>query len=217
MASYTHVVFDFDGVLCDSLPLAICTHNSARQIFPAIPVIANRVEWNNVYNCAEPLAMWLDTATRQRFFDWVVAETLREIEQLRLVEHYLDIVTSIGSAPVYILTAGSERVVQTVLGLHRSNFRAIRGRESARSKHHGLKALIASMRCDRCDVLYIGDTPTDIRMCKELDIDVVGVGYGYGNSDDILEAAPTYYAGSLTELIAVLRSVVRNGNDGVPC
>ena len=53
------------------------------------------------------------------------------------------------------------------------------GRETEGKKKDKILKLCEKFKISKNDIIYVGDTLSDIDFCKSLDIPIISVGYGY--------------------------------------
>ena len=83
-------------------------------------------------------------------------------------------------------------------------FDEVYGREIQGSKIEKINNILCKYGLKKCEVLYVGDTVSDILTCKEIGIDIVAVGYGFHPYEYLLNFAPDYIVRDENELINLL-------------
>lgn len=208
MRRYRHVAFDFDGVLCDSLPAAMAVFNElGEESFPALPRVACQDDMVEVYggSLRTALSAWLDETEHRRFFDLhsaAMAERAGELHAFEGVEEMLDELPP-GSASI-ITSAYSTAVHRVLLGeggdeLPPSLFEIL-GRERGQTKTEKLRELVGRLGISPRECLYVGDLESDVIYCRALPMDIVAVTYGYHPRRHLEGTGPTWLVDSVGEL-----------------
>jgi len=214
MRKYHHVLFDFDGVLCDSLQQAMTAFNDiAAREFPAVPRVHGRNDMTVVYagslkTCLHP---WLSEHDAKRFFDLHSARMMELAGDLKVFDGVGALLNSLGPRGCSIVTSAYSDAVLRVLRQdpHFSGHTIFRiaGRELRQSKTQKILDTLANLHVRPEDAIYVGDLESDILYCKDVPIDIIAVGYGYHPSSYLLTKKPTYFAESLADLQALLATV----------
>ena len=202
----TSVIFDFDGVLGLSRPLAWAAGCRILMTFGYQAQVATMRDYRRAFgreaqeNVAGPDG----------------AETLREMHRLIMraqaaeIPQHTALIDMIGTlrCPVGIITAGYAATARRCLGASAEVFRFIRGRENG-SKG----SLLAACRHDEFTApLYLGDTVRDIRRCRDSGVPICATAWphAYDELDDLAAAQPEWIVRNLPELAALLNSLHLN-------
>jgi phosphoglycolate phosphatase len=214
MSKYHHVLFDFDGVLCDSLRQAMTAFNDiAAREFPVVPRVHSRDAMTVVYAgslkyCLHP---WLSEDDAKRFFDLHSAQMMELADELKVFEGVGALLSSLRPRGCSIVTSAYTEAVLRVLkqdpDFSGDALFAIAGRELRQSKTRKILDILASLGIQPADAIYVGDLESDILYCKDVPIDIIAVGYGYHPSSYLRSKNPTYLVESLADLHALLATV----------
>lgn len=201
-----HLILDFDGVICDSLSLAIAVHNELREKrYSSLPQISSVSEWHRFYGTKpeQSVRQCLGDA-QEDFFSQVVAVTQLRISELGLFEGIDSILESLGPDTCTIITSGSEIIARHVLSRRLSGrdqcIRQVLGKERSPAKATNMAAVVDSHGLCIANVLFAGDTESDIVAAQEVGVAVVAVGYGYCPVSFLRALEPDYVANSVNEL-----------------
>lgn len=201
------VMFDFDGVIVDSL-----------DVFGAAFLDACAVAGVEGFTRTDDLlAVMADNffaGMRARgVADERVAEVLRRVgEALIRARHWLkpfplvpDVLEDLADTrTVVIVTSSPGEVVEGWLRTHRVHGVAeVAGAESALSKVEKIHALLARFPGQEV-YWYVGDTAGDIREAREAGVTPLGVAWGWHEPEMLLEAGAERIVASPAELLAIV-------------
>jgi phosphoglycolate phosphatase-like HAD superfamily hydrolase len=216
MPSYEHVLFDFDGVLCDSLDAAMAEFNAlATGEFPALPVVGGPDDMVTVYggSLRTCLSSWLDAADHRRFFDAHSAAMAARAAGggLRLFPGIDALLTALPPGSASIVTSAYSDAVRAMLapdGVLPSAIGVIAGRERRQIKTDKIRDVLAEggLRVDQA--LYAGDLESDVLYCRDVPIDMVAVSYGYHPAWHLETCRPAYLVDDVAALTALLGRVL---------
>ncbi len=209
MSKIQHILFDFDGVLCDSLAAAMDAFNAIRnKHFPEarIPEVSSPQDMTVVYSGSLRTCFhrWLSEQNAKRFFDLhsaqmkAVADTLKPFPGVgrllgRLAPQRCSIVTSAYSPAVRTVLAKDPAYTENAIY-------QIAGRELRRKKSDKINAILGSLNLTPDEALYVGDLESDILYCRDVPIDIIAVGYGYHPASYLSSKTPTHLVNSVDEL-----------------
>lgn len=209
--SYRHFIFDFDGVICDSLQFAIEEFNRIRQEhFPALPAVQGQPDMTIVYGGSLRTCLhgWLSEDDGKRFFDMHSAAMAARASSLSLFEGIAKTLTSLGSNGASIVTSAYSQAVMAILTkdphFDRRCIYQIAGRELRQSKTEKIKKILSGLDLSANDAIYVGDLESDILYSSQVPIDIVAVGYGYHPLEYLSGKNPTFCVGSVKELNELL-------------
>jgi phosphoglycolate phosphatase-like HAD superfamily hydrolase len=214
---YDHFIFDFDGVICDSLSLAIRAFNQIREAhFPGLPAVSGKQDMSVVYSgpLKTCLNRWLTDAEGKRFFDLHSAAMAQCADQLKSFAGMGRSLSMLGEQAVSIVTSAYSEAVRRVLAMdeefdERCLYR-IAGRELRQSKTQKIKDILESRGLSPEQAVYIGDLESDILYCRDVPIDIVSVGYGYHPYEYLRSKNATHCVGSVEELRSLFRVISRH-------
>lgn len=212
---YAHAIFDFDGVLCDSLAAAINAFNAIRDSdFPSLPYVATREDMTVVYagslkTCLHP---WLAPEDASRFFDLHSARMAGVAATLQVFPGVGTLLGSLGHGSCSIVTSAYSDAVRAILerdpAYRPSSVFRIAGRELRQSKTQKIRDILAALGLASEDAVYVGDLESDILYCRDVPIDIIAVGYGYQPPTYLQSKHPTYFAESVADLEMLLGSMI---------
>jgi phosphoglycolate phosphatase-like HAD superfamily hydrolase len=211
MKTYGHVLFDFDGVLCDSASAAMEEYAGIRaKHFSCLPPVRNLDELGNVYSGSlrTCLHRWLTPTETKVFFDLHSAAMAQRIGSLALFEGARQALSLCGPRGASIVTSAYTDVVWALLRRD-SEFDdtcvlTVAGRELHQTKTAKISAITSSIgiRCD--DAVYVGDLESDILYCRDVPIDIIAVSYGYQPRHYLEGKGATYLLDSVDDLCTLI-------------
>jgi phosphoglycolate phosphatase-like HAD superfamily hydrolase len=213
--TYQHVLFDFDGVICDSLPEAMRAFNTLRADFPTLPEVASKDHMVSVYGgrLRSCLSDWLTVVDHQRFFERHSALMAELGDELELFPGISDVLSRLNPGSASIVTSAYGFHVRSVLtraAVDPDRFYAIVGKETKLTKTEKIQRLSAKLGVPLTDCLYVGDLESDILYCRDVPIDIAAVGYGYHPRWHLEACSPTYLVDSVAELGRLLQALIRD-------
>lgn len=214
MKRYRHVLFDFDGVIADSLGLAIEAFNTIRdQHFLQLPRVTCQADMTVVYagSLRASLFKWLSPDDSRRFFDLHSARMAEQAESLPIFPGIARSMSALGDKRASIVTSAYSQAVQRVL-LRDTDFDEnclfeIAGRELHQPKTTKIQAILDRLGIRAEEAVYVGDLESDILYCRDVPMDIIAVGYGYHPSSYLKTKNPAYVAETVDELDALLVQV----------
>ncbi|TDQ40409.1 HAD-IA family hydrolase [Aureibacillus halotolerans] len=208
---YRYVLFDFDGTLVDSVPLAVRIFNElasthgfkhihAKDMRPLKEAsIKQKCELLGVpiYKIPQLLHVF-----RSRYRE--------QLDSLDFIDGIEGVIRTAAekSYQMGVLSSNDERVIQSFL--HKNNaemFHEIIGRSSLYGKASFLRKFLRQKQLSPKEVLYIGDEERDIFACKETGIDIAAVTWGFEGYEQLYQHKPRYLFTSPSELGRLLNTI----------
>lgn len=208
---YRHFIFDFDGVICDSLESAMNVFNQIQKDhFPTLPNAYSQDDMKIVYSGSlrTCLQKWLSEDESKKFFDLHSAEMSKRTEKLKTFPGIGKVLTSLGNQNVSIVTSAYSEAVEKILAEDKDYDKTclykIAGRELRQTKTVKINEILNGLGLTSKESIYVGDLESDILYCRDVPIDIVAVGYGYHPGEYLLEKKPTFYVDSVKDLGTLL-------------
>lgn len=211
-----HVIFDFDGVLCDSLAAATAALNQLRlQRFNALPEARTQDDMVTVYGGSLQTCMdeWLSKEDQRAFFDEHSAAMSKLATQLKPFPGIGRLLLSIGSEGSSIVSSAYGDAIKNVLGRDpefdpRSIFR-IAGRELRQTKTEKIRGILEARAIAADAAIYVGDLESDILYCRAVPLRIVSVTYGYHPRWHLARCGPDYLVDSVADLGRLLMRLTK--------
>ncbi|MBN2255448.1 MAG: HAD family hydrolase [Deltaproteobacteria bacterium] len=200
------LLFDFDGVIADSLELYETT---TRRCFELIgtPITPNREVFLDLFD--------------DNFYDAIQArgvkieEFIRAIREIGPSVDFSGVGLFAGIEPVLeelarentliVISSNTNHAVGTILSAHRCAccFQEIMGADVMVSKVRKIIHAMEKYRCPPVMSLFIGDTAGDIREARQAGIGTVAVTWGWHGRERLESADPDYIVDTPEELLAL--------------
>lgn len=178
-----YFIWDFDGVICDSADLAFKAHNEICKDYTKLPKVTNCYDYANLIQRGydESLTRYLSKEQLNEYF-YKHRETIYEKRnELKLFSMVIESIIN-NKIPSIIITSTYEKVVKDVFqnnGYNVDIFKEIIGREKQGSKAEKLLELCKGLNIQLNEIVYIGDSLSDIDFCNKLGVNIIAVSYGY--------------------------------------
>ncbi len=199
------LIFDFDGVICDSLESAIeCTKTAAKSlgfvasITPADIAALENVTFPEIGRIAGVPQFALD-AFAHEIFGCLMAS----VNNMAVFPEIPNALNSLAQSHILaIVTANHPAVIQSVLS--RANCRetvsSILGGDTPGQKSEKILSLIEKYGFSKADTWMIGDSRSDIREGQKAGVKTLAVTWGWQTREFLLKAEPVAIIDSAGEL-----------------
>lgn len=201
---YSHVVFDFDGTLVDSLANSIA----------AFRRIAPRFKLNLDLDLATARTMPTRDLFRQmgvgfwklpriiRAFQEEAAQDAPNLKLFDGIAETLEVFSSRG-VRLGILSSNREDAIRTCLRANgvEERFAFVVGYPKLFGKAKALRRILKAERIDRESFLYVGDEARDVQAAKRAKVASAAVTWGFHAEELLRTAEPKYLVRSPAELI----------------
>lgn len=186
------LVWDFDGVLCDSRSVAFKMHNKISYKYN-LPKVTSKKDYSEILD-NNALNKYLSPVEIEKYYYEHRKLMYDYRNNLKLFNDVVEFIknTSIKSI---LITATYEKLVREVFikeGYDPLIFEYILGRETVGGKKDKVQKVYELLNVNEGEILYIGDTLNDVNFCSNLNIPILVSGYGYSevgvaNSKGVLE------------------------------
>ncbi len=201
------LIFDFDGVICDSFEEVILILNS----------IANGGKIKNLSKLELNKLRQIETkevfsllGIRNEQLPVIIAQALKilssKIASLKLIQGIEKVLCALheSGVPLGIVTSNSKENVSSFLETYHINFFDFIYTGNLFDKGTVLKKLIQNMTYDPKNVFYIGDETRDIIASREASVHSVAVGWGFNHKNVLIKHKPDYLLSSPNELMTLV-------------
>lgn len=204
------VLFDFDGVICDSFEAAMVAFN---DLAPTFHYKALNLEEKQLYRQTPTKKFLSDhriSSWKLPFFLYKMKKKIRgripSLSPFHNLQETLDLIRNKGSV-AGILTSNSLENVQAFLKAHDiKGFDFIVHGSSLFGKDKLIKEVQEKSQAQ--NIIYIGDEMRDIEACKSADIPIISVTFGYHAENLLKSLNPDYLASSYKEVQNILSEVL---------
>lgn len=181
-----YLIWDFDGVLCNSKHEAFSAHNKICKKFQKLPHIYNETDYAEVFNCQYDMAIakYLSKEEIEEYFETHRKIMISKKDSYNLYEKIFQCINHFKQKSI-IITSTSAELVRYIIknnGYNSNIFVEIIGRETEGSKSIKLIDLCSRYNLNKeKEIIYIGDTLNDVITCEKLNIPVIAISYGYSD------------------------------------
>lgn len=217
MKPYKILMFDFDGVLADSLePCMTEINRLVRSDFPALPVVSTQHDMANIYSTQLRHSLQRFGLSDQESADFFDQHTHAMLKHVTKIEPFYDVINALQKCPVpvVIITSSHTDAVTTILdktdSRSRQKFDHILGFEHPGGKIEKIQQILKEYKLEASEGLYIGDMASDILYCREVPVDVAAVGYGYHPAEYLQQFNPEHLLKSPDDLIIFLDDIYQH-------
>lgn len=191
---YQTIIFDFDGTLADTLPLAIELFNEAsRRPDILTPEFIEKLRGMPAQAAIKAVGIPLWRIPR------LVAQSKAILfRELARAQPFADIPAVIkalaGTRQLYVMSSNSANNVNLFLERHdlREYFAGIYGDVGLFSKAKMLKKIIKEQQLNKKSCIYVGDETRDIEAAHKIGLPIISVGWGYNNTTILSKYRPEY-------------------------
>lgn len=209
------VIFDFDGVLANSLSITMEKINFLHTIgFDKLPKVFTQKDMSELFDVKlrDSLHKYgYGKSETKNFFDLHTQLMCQDAHRVPVFDRILNFVEN--SPRVYSVVSSSYfSYMETVICKYSNNalqfFDEVFGRETQGSKEEKIYKVISAHNLKKEEIIYVGDTASDILTCKEIGIRIIAVGYGFHPYGYLQKFEPDYCVRSERELIELLKKLL---------
>lgn len=221
--AYKGIIFDLDGTLINTLDDLADSVNEAleKMGYPVWPVDAYRLKvgrgFRNLMENSVPENVRNDNAVIDGMLKYFVeAYDRRYLEKSRPYEDIDQMLDTLVSENIQVAVNSNKRADYTekliVKFFHRIPFVGIFGeRKGVPKKPDPASALelCGMMGLKPQEVLYIGDSATDVKTGKNAGMDTVGVAWGFRGYGELHENGADYIAQTAEDIVKIVHGLFR--------
>lgn len=206
------IIFDFDGTLANTLPLAIKCINSLAPEYgynaTNDPEIIEMLREKGMHEIVKMLGLWFWQlpvyATKAKNF---FKENLKDITVFDGVKDMIKVLAT--KYEIAIITSNSKDTVKRVLDTAEIvDVKNIYADSSIFGKHAVIKRFLKNNKLEPCQVIYVGDEIRDVEACKKIGVKIVAVTWGYNSKNALTLSKPDYLADSCQDIVKIISMVV---------
>lgn len=201
------LLFDFDGVLVDSLDIY---EKTVTECLEAInqPLTRGREEFlelfdGNFYECLVQKGVDL-----KKFMEAAVDILARvNYKDMKPIEAMLPVLNHLKERSLLVIISSNDTpTILEALSLYDFNgiFREVLGSDFMLSKRDKILYAAEKYNAALADICYIGDTTGDIREGKQAGVRTAGVAWGWHGQKRIIAAGPDYFAQTPADLLCLV-------------
>lgn len=189
------LLFDFDGTLADSFPMALAAINSVADEWKYAPV-----EDSGNLRMKSMRTVLTDDMGLRWYHQWKFARSIlpyieNNFSGVDIFQGLKEVLTELsGKYKMGIVSSNKKRYILNFLqkyGIEQC-FEFIVSESSLFGKHRVLKKLMHKQKLRNDQLIYIADEVRDIQACKKAGIPVIAVTWGYNHRDILQSYTPDY-------------------------
>jgi phosphoglycolate phosphatase len=207
------IVFDFDGTIANTLPLAIkCINQLASEYGykpfeneEAIPKFRNKSMKEIIskdlglkFYQLPNYAIKAKKIFNQNLNEVTIFNGLKEVAQSLAKKYELAIISS-NSQEAIKQTLEKAGIAPSIKYLHSDS--------SIFGKHAVIKRFLKAHHLEPDEIIYIGDEIRDIDACKKIGVKIISVTWGYNSKNALENAKPDYLIDSCTQIQNIMESI----------
>ena len=201
-------LFDFDGVVIDTLPIAVKVYNTLFQKHgintQLTPTEFANLFLDNFHQCLSQIVP--DDATREKILAERAAEYIRQKGNFRVFPGIKSILSQLASCgSVIIISSNDTTFIKEILDHNQiTGVSQVLGGDIEKSK---VKKIFAQkQQHPQAQIFYIGDTTGDIKEGKESGVNTVAVTWGFHSHQLLSHENPNFIFDKPQELIQLCPS-----------
>lgn len=204
------LLFDFDGVIADSLDLIFDIYNRIHNKYglPRAKSLEDiRVLFNkNVYEAL--LERGIEKEKMRPFFTDLQMTTLNEEHKMKPYPGVIDEIKKLAARhpKMAIISSNHSKVIHSFLKKYGIDdlFEIVFGGEEKTSKVEKIHHVMDELNADPENTYYIGDTSGDVLEGKKAGVKTVAVCWGYHSKEQLLSANPDFLLENVNQLSTYL-------------
>jgi phosphoglycolate phosphatase len=202
------LIFDFDGVIADSLPFVLTLANHYLTVWGKPTLELENFRKTDVEQLYSSYGV---NRLQEIFLLWKIRrEISRHLADIPLHSHIQPVISRVADkSPLYVLTSNSTGNVVNFLKVHRVHnyFRQVHGNFFLFNKDAGLRTIINRHRLNPGQTIYIGDEPRDLRSAERAGVIPLAVDWGYSCRQLLASYNPAAISSTATELLATIDKI----------
>ncbi len=208
MKKFTTIIFDFDGVIGDTLPhiidIACLFYEEFRHEKPQKELIKKLVGKGAKTVIKELNVPLTKIPYFEKKFRQEIALKIDKIEIFRDIKEVLEQIKKNGYT-LGILSSNSQENLQHIFQKNQIDFfDFIYSGSSFFGKGKVLAKLLKKECLDHKKTIYIGDELRDVQAAKQNKVSVIAVGWGYNKEKLLKEQKPDYFAAKPQDILKIL-------------
>ena len=202
------IIFDFDGVLGDSLDAAVSVISTVGPKYGFPKVTKEEIRDNGIsgliskYKISPIRLPFLVNEFRKELNK--IIETVKPFKDIEVVLKELSKIYQLG-----ILSSNSQLNLTSFIVKNNWSqyFSFVFSNSSLFGKHISLSKLFKERKIEKDEVIYVGDEERDVKAAKKIMIPVVGVLWGYESKEILGRQHPDFIAKQPSDLIKIVQKI----------
>ncbi len=205
------ILFDYDGVLVDSIEIFSEAVNVAgRELNQPVSFVADDLRRIKHMSIREIVAVaGIDPVLSQAFVDGIDRELYRRFDDMPLFPEIDNVVRQLRKlGTVGIVSATSRAVITKVMQKHAllENFAHITGGDMPGTKAEKIIRIVQKYGSPETRTCMIGDTVSDLEQGRAAGVRTIAVSWGWHSIEKLRKYEPDYEAYQPKELVEIVKS-----------
>lgn len=171
-------VFDFDGVIGNSMNVGYAMHNFVREKY-GLPIIEGPQDYLMVID-NNHLSNFMDFDRIRNYYLECNAYYEAHLSKIKLFPAMKELLKD-SSYDIIIISSCPDSFIREILKSNGIDKITVYGKEVAKSKKERFAMLLEDKNISKEDIIYIGDTIDDFHFCEQVGIPMIGSNYGYSD------------------------------------
>lgn len=203
------VVFDFDGVIADTMPFLVRSANELAEEY-GYEELSDLSKIREM-NAKQVILGYLEIPIRKipSFAKKIVAHLKMSVSEVKVFEGIKNVISELSEDyTIGLLTSNNQEYVDTVFENNEvEGFDFFYTDASLLSKKKALKKMLKSQGLKKEEVIYVGDEMRDISSCKAVGIKVIAVSWGYNSLKALKKKEPDFIAKKPKDLLKIIKGL----------
>ncbi|MBW2998693.1 HAD-IA family hydrolase [Candidatus Woesearchaeota archaeon] len=203
------IIFDMDGTLADSFPLAIdCIKKIAKEEGKDLGI-----EDFTVLKSKGPFEVIRDDFKIPLIkIPFYVRKTQKMMEKrINSVKLFKDIKTVINKLSkdykVGILSSNSRKNIVSILENNNLEVDFVHSGKSIFGKDKSLNRVLKLHKLKKNETIYVGDEIRDVKACNKIDLDCIAVTWGFNTKEVLSPQKPTFICDKPKEILKIIKKL----------
>jgi len=206
------IVFDFDGTLANTLPLAVKCINFLAPEYGYKPIDSDAAtieifREKSMHEIVKALGLWFYqlpgyTTKAKNFFK----EHLNEVTVFDDIKEMI-VNLSVNYELAVISSNSQDAVKYALANAGITEIKTICSDSSIFGKHTVIKRFLKNNNLTPCEMIYVADEIRDIEACKKVGVKIIAVTWGYNSKDALSLSKPDYIADTCQDVIKILNTI----------
>ncbi len=202
------VIFDFDGTIADTLPIAI---ECAESVLGDLGLTDEKInEYKNM--TVRQLINELDVPYHRIPKYVVIARSFikQNIPKITVFQGLTEVIKQLHDSGyrLYIVSSNSVENINTILSNNELNqyFESIVGGVGVFGKTIALKSTIKKYKIDKKTCIYIGDEVRDIKASNKVGLPIISVTWGFNGEQILSSNKPDFIAKEPADIVRIIEN-----------
>lgn len=202
------VIFDFDGTIADTLPIAI---ECAESVLGDLGLTDEKInEYKNM--TVRQLINELDVPYHRIPKYVVIARSFikQNIPKITVFQGLTEVIKQLHDSGyrLYIVSSNSVENINTILSNNELNqyFESIVGGVGVFGKTIALKSTIKKYKIDKKTCIYIGDEVRDIKASNKVGLSIISVTWGFNGEQILSSNKPDFIAKEPADIVRIIEN-----------